>query len=233
MTKRLISLGREMDDFRDIVSYQWLSGHFVSRDSLCFGSKPGKPRIPLATGVLACSAAPSWLRPLIGVGDRLERRVDEIDLAVQAEIEARDIDGLPDLVEGDVLGEQGLDLWVEACDLDPDGNRLRALGEFPIGIEVDADVVVARRDAADRGRFLVRLGLRDRSIRERDERGRIAKAVAVERRASGLGTVSDFNGLRRRLDSSPPACPSGRGTRDPTLFSGQGNQNRRVSACAP
>ena len=94
------------------------------------------------------------------MGDRLERRFDKRDFAVRREIEARDIDRLPDLIEGDVLGEQGLDLRIEAGDLHAHRDRRRALGEFAVGIEVDSDVIMARRQAPDRGRLLVRLRLR-------------------------------------------------------------------------
>jgi hypothetical protein len=45
---------------------------------------------------------------------------------------------------------------------------------------------MARREAPDRGRFLVRFRLRHRAIGERDLRCRIAKAVAIEGSASGL-----------------------------------------------
>ena len=79
----------------------------------------------------------SLLIAFVGIGDRLERRLHKRDLAVWREIEAHDIDGLPDLIEDDVLGGQGCDLRVEAGDFDPYGDRRRAFGEFSIGIEVE------------------------------------------------------------------------------------------------
>jgi hypothetical protein len=112
--------------------------------------------------------APSRLIASVGVGDRLERRFDKRDLAVWREFEAYDVDGLPDLIEDDVLGGQGCDLRVEARDFDPYGDRRRAFGEFSIRIEVDSDVIMAGRDTPDRRRFLVRLRLRRRTVGERD-----------------------------------------------------------------
>ena len=69
----------------------------------------------------------SWLGALVGVGDRLERRLDERDLAVRREIEARDIDRLAYPIEGDVLGEQSRDLRIEAGDFDPHRDRIAPL----------------------------------------------------------------------------------------------------------
>src|ERR1700677_4050007 len=59
---------------------------------------------------------PSRLDALIGMGDRLEWGVGELDLAVKSEVEAHDIDGLPDLIEGDVSSKQGRHLGIEAAD---------------------------------------------------------------------------------------------------------------------
>jgi hypothetical protein len=132
------------------------------------------------------SAARSWLGALVGMGDRLERRIDELDLTVQGEIEAHDIDGLPDLIEDDVSSKQGRHLRIEPGDFDAHRNRLCAFGEFAVGIEVDADVIMARRDTSDRRRFLVRFRLRRRPVGKRDLRCRIAKTVAIERCAAGL-----------------------------------------------
>jgi hypothetical protein len=75
---------------------------------------------------------PSFLSLPVDVGDRRERRIDKLDLAVPVQIETRDVDRLPDLIEGDVLGEQGRDLRVEAGDFDAHRDRRRALGEFPV-----------------------------------------------------------------------------------------------------
>jgi hypothetical protein len=126
------------------------------------------------------------LSPLIGMGDRFERRIGELDLAIISEVEARDVDGLPDLIEDDVSSKQGRDLRIEARDLQAHGNRVRALREFAVGIEVDADVIVAGRDASDRRCFLARFRLRRRPVGERDLRCRKAEAVAIERYAAGL-----------------------------------------------
>src|ERR1700733_14899973 len=141
--------------------------------------------------------ARSRLIAFVGVGDRLERRFHKRDLAVWREFEAYDVDGLPDLIEDDVLGGQGCDLRVEARDFDTHRDRLRALGELSVGIEVDSDVIMAGRDTPDRRRFLVRLRLRRRAVGERDLRCRIAEAVAIEGRASALaGAVKDWLLLR-------------------------------------
>src|ERR1700733_1597668 len=123
--------------------------------------------------------ARSRLRALIGMGDRFERRIGELDLAVISEVEAHHIDGLPDLIEGDVSNKQGRHLRIEAGDFDAHRNRLCAFGEFAVGIEVDANVIMAGRDAPDRRRFLVRFRLRLRAVGERDLRCRIAKTVAI------------------------------------------------------
>ena len=58
---------------------------------------------------------------------------------------------------------------------------------------------MARREAANCGRFLVRFRLRHRAVGERDLRRREAQAVAIERSASSLArTVKD--GLPVRPD---------------------------------
>ena len=72
------------------------------------------------------------LSALIGMGDRLERWVGELDLAIISEVEARDVDRLPDLVEGDVSSEQGGHLRIEAGDFDAHRDRLRALRKFAV-----------------------------------------------------------------------------------------------------
>src|ERR1700689_2476260 len=86
----------------------------------------------------------------VDISDRGERRLYELDRPVSGKVEARDIDGLPDLIEGDVLGEQGRDLRIEAGDFDSHRDRRRALGELPVGIEVDPHVPMslARGSAA-------------------------------------------------------------------------------------
>src|ERR1700722_9997238 len=131
------------------------------------------------------------------MSDRLERRIDELDLAVKSEVEARDIDGLPDLIEDDVSSKQGRHLRIEADDFDAHRDRVRALRELAVGIEVDADVIVAGRDTPNRRRFLVRFRLRRRPVGKRDLRGRIAKTVAIEGYAAGLARpVKDWLLLR-------------------------------------
>src|ERR1700722_1841761 len=159
----------------------------VLRVFLCTIGCTDNPYSPILPRRSALHCAPqSWLGPLIGMRDRLERRVGELDLPVISEVEAHDIDGLPDLVEGDVSRKQGRHLRIEAGDLHAHGDRRRALREFSVGIEVDADVIMAGRDALDRRRFLVRFRLRLRAVGKRDLRRRIAKTVAIERRAAGL-----------------------------------------------
>jgi hypothetical protein len=82
----------------------------------------------------------------LGVSDRVKRGPPERNLAIRAQVEANDVDGMRAMIEREVAGQQDDDLRIETSNFDAHGYRLSAPVEFTIGIQAEPDVAPRTRE---------------------------------------------------------------------------------------